>query len=159
MRTIIAALIILIIAGCTEQPEVIPYEYSKIFTGDTKKGWSIRSYQYTEEGKATQTGKLDDCLSDDLYILFANEERRVEIRDNSNKCVEDDPDLLFEGSWSFVNTNATLSLPFPLLTSSVPALPFIVREVAEDRMTLEIFLDDEGTTSYRFNFTAQSLKE
>jgi len=157
MRTFIIASFI-IVSACSEQVEVVPYEYSRIFTGETKKGWTIRSFQYTEKGKATQTGKLDDCLSDDLYIFYANEERRMELLDNNNKCNPNDPDLIAEGSWSFVNTNATLSLPFPLLSTSVPAIPFVVREVAEDRMTLEIFLDEGGTTSYRFNFSVAELE-
>lgn len=154
MNRIFLALV-LFAAACTEQPEVIPYEYSKVFTGETRKGWTIRNFQYTEEGKATQTGQLDDCLTDDLYIFYANEERRMEITDNSVKCDPGDPDLIAEGSWSFSNANATITLPFPLL-ADVP-LPFIVRSVSEDTMTLEIFFGD-GKSSYRFNFRSANLE-
>ena len=151
----IAILLMFVAAACTEQPEPIPYDYTKVFTGDIRKGWSIRSFQYTEEGKATQTGQLDDCLSDDIYIFYANEERRVEIVEGSSKCEPGDPDLIAEGSWSFVNTNATLTLPFPLLADF--PLPFIVRSVEDDRMTLEIFFPD-GKASYRFNFRVAELE-
>ena len=151
----IIILFIVIASACTEQPEPVPYDYTEVFTGETRKGWTIRSFQYTEEGKASQTGRLQDCLADDLYIFYASEERRVEILDNSEKCDSADPNLIAEGSWSFVNTNATLTMPFPLL-ADVP-LPFVVREVEDDRMTLEIFFAD-GKSIYRFNFRAAELE-
>jgi hypothetical protein len=151
----ITILFMFIAAGCTEQPEVTPYTYPKVFTGEEKKGWSIRSFQYTEEGKATQTGQLDDCLADDLYIFFANNERRMEVRDNSVKCNPGDADLIAEGSWSFVNTNATLTMPFPLLADF--PLPFVVRSIEDDRMTIEIFFAD-GKSSYRFNFREANIE-
>lgn len=155
MRYLSLIAILLTALACTEKVEPIPYNYTLKFTGDVKKGWSIRSYQYLEEGKGTQTGHLDDCLGDDLYIFFANEERRVEIRDNDQKCVETDPDLLAEGTWGFSNTGATLTMPFPLLSDG--PIPFIVREVEDDRMTLEIFFSN-NKASYRFNFLAADLE-
>jgi hypothetical protein len=151
----VAIFFMFVAAACTEQPDVLPYNYTQAFTGEVRKAWTIRSFQYTEEGKATQTGKLDDCLSDDLYIFYANEERRMEILEGSSKCNPGDPDLIAEGSWSFVNTNATLTLPFPLLADF--PLPFVVREVEDDRMTLEIFFTD-GKSSYRFNFRDAELE-
>jgi hypothetical protein len=156
----LAIILLMILAGCTEEPEVIPYDYTRVFTGDDKKGWSIRSYQYLEEGKAPQTGRLPDCLSDDVYIFFANEERRMEIRDSDEKCVPEDPDLLTEGTWGFSNTSATLSLPFPLLADPLVfgAVPFIVRDADEDSMTLEIFFGEENEFSYRFSFRAENIE-
>jgi hypothetical protein len=151
----IIILFMLIASACTEQPEPVPYDYTKVFTGDYRKGWTIRSFQYTEEGKASQTGRFEDCLADDLYVFYANEERRVEIHEGSEKCDPADPNLIAEGSWSFVNTNATLTMPFPLLADF--PLPFIVREVEDDRMTLEIFFAD-GKSSYRFNFRVAELE-
>ena len=148
-------LFVMIAFACTDQLEVLPYTYSRIFTGDSKKGWSIRSYQYTEEGKAPQTAQLPDCLADDLYIFFANEERRMEVRDNDDKCSPDDPDLIAEGNWGFSNSGATLTMPFPLL-ADVP-LPFILREAEEDEMTIEIFFND-NKSSYRFNFREADLE-
>ena|SRR5688572_31209140 len=154
MRRIIIA-ISLVTAACTEQPEVIPYEYTKAFTGETKKGWSIRSFTYTEEGKANQTGLLNDCEADDIYIFYANAEKTMEVLNGATKCEPEDPDVLASGSWSFVNANATLTLPFPLIADF--ALPFIVRDVEEDRMTIEIFFAD-GKSSYRFNFRVEDLE-
>jgi hypothetical protein len=151
----ISILFMLIAAACTEQPEIIPYDYTQVFTGESRKGWSIRSFQYTEEGKATQTGQLEECLSDDIYIFYANEERRAEVLEGSSKCSPEDPDLIAEGSWSFVNTNATLTMPFPLFADF--PLPFVVRDVQDDRMTLEIFFTD-GKSSYRFNFRVAELE-
>jgi len=151
----LAILFMLATAACTEPPEVIPYDYPKVFTGEEKKGWTIRSYQYTEEGKATITGQLEDCIADDLYIFYNNAERRMEVLEGGKKCDPDDPNLIAEGSWSFVNTNATLTIPFPLLADF--PLPFIVRSVEEDRMTLEIFFSD-GKSSYRFNFRVAEIE-
>lgn len=146
---------VFIAMACTEPPEVIPFEFSKAFTGEEKKGWTIRSFQYLEDGKGTQTGQLGDCLKDDLYIFYANEEHLMQITNGSHKCDESDPNLIAEGSWSYTTASATLSLPFPLL-ADVP-LPFVVREVEEDRMTLEIFFAD-GKSSYRFNFRSADLE-
>lgn len=155
MRYISLIAIVLVIAACTEEVVPVPYDFTQKFTGEVKKGWTIRSYQYLEEGKGTQTGRLDDCLSDDLYIFFANEERRVEIRDSDDKCVASDPDLLAEGTWGFSNTGATLTMPFPLLGDG--PIPFILRDIEDDRMTLEIFFND-NKASYRFNFRAADLE-
>ena len=151
----LAFILVVIAAACTEEPEVIPYTYTDAITGGDKKGWNIRSYQLLEEGKGTQTGRLSDCLADDLYIFFANEERRMEVRDNDEKCDPADPDLITEGNWGFSNSGATLTMPFPLL-ADVP-LPFILREVTEDRMTIEIFFN-ENKSSYRFNFRVAELE-
>jgi hypothetical protein len=151
------ALIVLIVTcfACTEELEVVPYDYPTIFTGTEKKGWTIRNYQYLEEGKATQTAFLPDCLEDDLYIFFAGTERRFEMRDNDDKCNDEDPDLITEGNWAFSNTGASLTIPFPLLFDG--PLPFVVRNAEEDEMTLEIFFND-NKSSYRFNFRVADLE-
>jgi hypothetical protein len=155
MRKLSFIISLALLAACTEQPEVTPYEYPRIFTGDEKKGWSIRSYQYTEEGSATQTGQLAECIEDDLYIFYANTERKMEIREGNTTCSEGDPDLIAEGTWSFSNTGATMTIPFPLLVDGV--LPFIVREVDDDELVLEIFFND-NKSSYRFNFVEADIE-
>jgi hypothetical protein len=154
MRKVLILLMMTCLA-CTEPLEVVPYDYPQIFTGGDKKGWSIRSYQYTEEGKAPETGHLEDCYEDDIYIFFANEERRFEVWNNKQKCDPADPDLITEASWAFSNTGAALTIPFPLIVNQ--PLPFILRSAEEDRMTLEIFFND-NKSSYRFNFVAEDLE-
>jgi hypothetical protein len=155
MRYILTIILFAFIMSCSEHPEPVPYDFTKKFTGDVKRGWTIRSYQYLEEGKGTQTGRLDDCLADDLYIFFANEERRMEMRDSHQKCNADDPDLITEGTWGFSNSGATLTMPFPLLSNG--PVPFILREMEADHMTLEIFFNDDKS-SYRFNFRSAEIE-
>jgi hypothetical protein len=53
-------------------------------------------------------------------------------------------------TWSFNNATATLTIILPIFSSN--RLPFIVRKLDEDDLTLEIFFDQEGTASYRIYF-------
>lgn len=150
--TIILAALVSTLLSCTEQPEVIPFTYTDIFTGGSSKSWRIRSIQLLQTGKGTQTLGVDPCIGDDIYTFHNTPEHKFVVSEGSTKCSDSDPEIVVDDSWSFVNSNATMTIPFPLLGGTVP---FIVKEASDSRMTLEIyFSDDQG--SYRFNFISTS---
>jgi hypothetical protein len=143
-------IIFAVLFSCTEKLEPQPNQYAKVFTGETRKSWHIRSIQLLEEGKGTQTFGLPDCLSDDQYIFYANVEKTYEVTNGSTKCEAGEPDLIVSDSWEFSNANATMTIIMPLFSDS--KLPFFVRDVDDDELELEIFLDEDNTASYRINF-------
>ena len=143
-------MLMLALWSCSEKLEPKPNQYSKIFTGENKKSWRIRSVQLLEEGKGTQTFGLPECLEDDEYVFYANVERTYEITNGATKCETDEPDLLVSDSWEFSNANATMTIILPLFSDS--KLPFFVRDIDQNEMELEIFLDEDNTSSYRVNF-------
>lgn len=139
--------------SCSETVEPEPNEYSKVFTGEVKKSWTIRSIQFKEEGKGTQTFGLPFCAGDDEYIFYANVEKTFQVSNGPSKCEASEPDLFVSDSWEFSNANATLNIIIPLLSDQ--KLPFVVREASEDEMELEFFLDEDYTSSYQINFTSK----
>lgn len=143
-----------VLFSCSETLEPRPNKYSEIFTGTVKKTWQISSIQLKEENKSPQTFGLPPCMADDEYIFYANVEKTYEISNGFSKCDSGEPDMIVSDSWEFSNANATMNIIMPLLADY--KLPFIVREASEKEMTLEIFLDETNTTSYRFNFTAKN---
>jgi hypothetical protein len=136
--------------ACSEPVKVEPLTYTQIFSGKTKKTWTIRSIQQTQNGKGTQTFTLDPCVYDDQYVFSNDFNKTYQVFDGTNKCVPTDPNLLVDSNWSFVNATATLTIIVPLLSDS--ALPFIVKDIDDTKMTLDIYIDDARTTAYRFNF-------
>ncbi|HEX8038675.1 MAG TPA: hypothetical protein VF490_05970 [Chryseosolibacter sp.] len=142
-----------VLFSCSEALDPQPNKYSEIFTGTSKKAWQISSIQLKEENKSPQTFGLPPCMADDEYIFYANVEKTYEISNGFSKCDSAEPDMIVSDSWEFSNANATMNIIMPLLADY--KLPFIVREASEKEMTLEIFLDEKNTTSYRFNFTAK----
>lgn len=140
--------------SCSETLEPRPNKYSEIFTGTSKKTWQISSIQLKEENKSPQTFGLPPCMADDEYIFYANVEKTYEISNGFSKCDAAEPDMIVSDSWEFSNANATMNIIMPLLADY--KLPFIVREATDKEMTLEIFLDETNTSSYRFNFKAKN---
>jgi hypothetical protein len=142
--------------SCTEEVTPTPYVYTKVLTGETSKAWTIRSISMKEEGKGDVTFSLDDCIKDDHYIFYAGSDRKYELTDGSNKCNASDPDLIISDSWSFVNATASLTIIFPLLSDN--PLPYILREAEDDKMTIEIFFD-EDKASYRIAFRSTGTEK
>lgn len=136
--------------ACSEPLKVEPLTYTQIFSGTTKKTWTVRSIQQVQNGKGTQTFSLDPCVYDDQYVFTNDFNKTYQVLDGSNKCSSTDPDVLAESSWSFVNATATLTIIIPILSDS--PLPFIVKSIDDTKMTLDIYIDDAKTTAYRFNF-------
>lgn len=153
MKKVDIIIIFLLVAGslsCSEEIEPTPYTYSQIFSGKEKKTWVFESIILWEEGKADISYTLSNCISDDQYIFYADSEKKYEVTNGATKCATDEPDLLLTDTWSFINGGATLNIIIPFLSDL--ALPYIVREVSNTEMLLEIFIDQENTQSYRITF-------
>jgi hypothetical protein len=152
MKKVNTAIILLTIGliSCSEEIAPTPYTYSQIFSGKEKKTWIFESIVLWEEDKSEVTLTLDNCISDDLYIFYADSEKKYEVTNGATKCATGEPDLLLTDTWSFINGGATLNIILPFLSDLT--LPYIVREVSNTNMLLEIFIDQENTQSYRIAF-------
>jgi hypothetical protein len=149
-RYITIAGIFSLLLSCSEPLKVVPITYSQIFSGKTKKTWTIRSIQSIENGKGTQTFSLDACVYDDQYVFYNDFGKTFQVLGGSNKCNDSDADVLVDNNWSFVNATATLTMIVPILSDQ--PLPFTVKEVDATKMTVDIYIDDAKTSAYRFNF-------
>lgn len=139
-----------LLIGCSEEIEPTPYTYSQIFSGKSQKTWVFESIVLWEEGKSDISYTLANCISDDLYIFYADSEKKYEVTNGSTKCVTSEPDVIISDTWSFINGGATLNIIIPFLSDLT--LPYIVREVSDTEMLLEIFINSENTQSYRISF-------
>lgn len=144
-------------SGCSEKLEPQPLTYSQLLTGKESKIWLLTSIQIVDE-QNVQTGSayqfFNPCIADDLYVFYANAEKKFEAQEGASKCSANDPDVYVEGNWSLINATATLEFPLPILTGST-AIPFTIKELTANSLTVEYyFLDIDA--SYRFIFTAQS---
>lgn len=152
-KTSVSFLVLLaLLASCREEFETEPYTYTQLLTGTKSKVWRMTGISILEDGQSTQNIPLPDtdCVFDDRYVFYANEEKRYEVLNGRLKCDESEGDVVVSDTWSFSNANATLEFVMPLLAANV-RLPFIVRSLNESRFTAEIFF--EGG-SYRFVFQA-----
>lgn len=139
--------------SCSEALKPVPLTYTKVFTGDDHKSWSIQYLQFKQEGKGDQTFGLDACQADDKYIFYANPDREYAIDNNSTTCTSDiGVSNSITDTWSFVNATATLTIIIPVFSDS--ALPFFVRSATDKQLVLEIFTDQSNTSSYRIYFNA-----
>ncbi|WP_373514947.1 hypothetical protein [Persicitalea sp.] len=161
LLTIILGLLTVGLAGCSEIKEPTPLTYTQLLTGKEKKTWSLTSFEVIDDGE--ESGPVpasqlfsNACEADDQFVFYANAERKYEYINGPTKCASSEPDVLLEDTWTFVNATATLEFAFPLLSSG--KLPYIVKSLTENSMTLEIYLDelDNVDASYRFVFTSAS---
>jgi len=145
-----------ILLSCTEEVKVTPFTFPKAFTGETQRSWVMRSFQILREGKGAitllPTDILIDCVADDIYTFYYDSQRTYRVTDGSAKCNSGDPDTIVESSWAFVNSTAALTIIMPIFSDQ--PLPFILREVDDTKMVLDIYFDDES--SYRLNFRQTS---
>ncbi len=148
VQLIVCGLFLLLTVGCHEELEPTPYTYTKYFTGEISKTWALAYIEETADGEVIDRFPIE-CALDDEYIFSATSDRLYEVKSGSDKCFEDEPPTLTD-TWSFTNATATLTIILPILSSQ--QLPFIVRKVDKDDLTLEIFFDQEGTASYRIYF-------
>ncbi len=143
-----ASLTLLVFSSCTEEITPTPYEYTKVFTGENSKTWKLKFIEYTLDGAVEETFNLS-CASDDQYIFYAGSERAYKAITGAKKCSSDESDVIND-AWSFNNASATLTMVLPFFTES--GLPFIVREAKKKKLEIEIFLDEENSSSYRIHF-------
>lgn len=141
-----------IASACSEEVKVLPFTYPEIFTGETKKTWQIRSIQYIQDGKGTQTFGLDDCVLDDKYEFYNDFQRTYRVLNGAKKCEDDEPSILADSNWSFVNATASFTLTIPLLSST--PINGIAKEITADRMSVDFYLDQKS--AYRVNFKVAS---
>lgn len=142
---------LVITLSCTEEIKPTPYTYTKLITGENSKTWKIKSFEYVVDGEVNDRFSVD-CTSDDKYIFYGNTERAYQVNTGSKRCDATEAGLISD-TWSFTNSNATLIVIMPVFTTDY-ALPFFVRELDEDDMELEIFLDEKNTESYRIKLDA-----
>lgn len=131
--------------SCKEEFEPKPFEYTKLFTGPISRTWELSIIEETLDGKMVDRFELD-CANDDEYIFHATSDRYYEVKTGARKCSNGEPALITH-TWGFNNATATLIVIIPFLSSN--PLPFIVRKLDNDDLTLEIFFDEEGTASYK----------
>jgi len=150
MRNIQLLIGCLIFAGasCREELTPTPYTYTQVFTGVTSKTWKVKFIELAIDGEAEDTFTLS-CDPDHLYTFQANPERGFKVTAGANRCSADEPDVIND-TWSYNSATATLTMILPFFNDT--GLPFIVREARKNKMELEIFLDQENTTSYRIHF-------
>lgn len=156
IKTCLLATVVLGFWGCSENVEPKPLTYTQLLTGKESKAWKLTTIQIIDNGNAPQSigvnQVFDNCIADDVYVFYADAEKKFEAKEGATKCRSTDPDVYLEGSWSFVNANATLEFPFPILSSN--PLPYIVKELTEKSLTIELYFPDIKA-SYRFIFVAQ----
>jgi len=140
-----------LLISCSEEIKPTPYTYTKLFTGENNKTWKIRYYEYTIDGDVEERFNVD-CSADDEYTFYANPERSYEVDTGNNRCNDGELGLIVD-TWSFTNATATLTMIMPAFTNEF-GLPFIVRDVDDDDLEIELFLDQENTESYRIHLEA-----
>jgi len=141
-------LLVTLTMGCREELEPKPFEYPRLFTGNMSKTWALTIMEETLNGELVDRFTVD-CAKDDLFIFYATSDRLYEVKSGNTLCFEGEEGT-FTDSWAFNNATATLTIVVPFLSSS--RLPFIVRDVDDDDLELEIFFDEEGTGSYKLFF-------
>lgn len=156
MRRSFRILIVVTLAltiSCSEEFKPTPYTYTKIFTGENNKTWKINLLEVTQDGKV-QDRWMDDCLTDDRFTFYANGDHSYVCTTGSKKCFAD-PDTeadTYTDTWTFNNATSALLIIVPRLSDQ--SLPYLVRQADKDDMILEIFLDQENTSSVRIHFDA-----
>ena len=136
--------------SCSEELNPQPYEYTRLLTNGSAKTWVLSHYAFTENGEVDNSSILA-CYKDDRHTFWANPEKSIQVTGGENKCVEDEPGMLINDTWSFNNANATLIVEISLI---VGKLPYFIRDLDEDDLVLEIFIDQESIFSYRIYFEA-----
>ena len=150
----IAIAVMLMMLACSEPIKVEPYTYQQVFTGETQRSWTIRSVQYVENGKGAQVIGLSSCGYADSYTFYNNLERSLQV---TTKCNASDPSSVAQNTWSFENATSTLSMIMPLLDSPpYSQIPFVVKEIDDTKMVLDVYLNEGKTAAYRFNFKIAS---
>jgi hypothetical protein len=142
-------------AGCTEDIKPKPATYSQLLTGKEKKAWRFTSIIIVDEGEASSSINAQQvynpCISDDLYVFYADADRTFEAQEGATKCNASDPDVYVTHTWSIVNASATINFYFPIFGAQT----YTIKRLTDKSMTLEYYFKPENL-SYRFTFTAQS---
>jgi hypothetical protein len=147
---IVGLVLILGVASCSEEITPEPFVFSRQFTGENSKTWKVTLFEETLDGKVIDRFTVG-CVTDDQYKFYANPERRTEFKAGASKCFNPAEPAIIVESWSYQSGTATLTMLLPIFADF--PLPFIVREIQDDDMELEIFFEG-NTGSYRIHFDA-----
>jgi hypothetical protein len=153
------SLLLSLAAACSEEVKPIPYTYTQHFTGTTSRTWKLTGLVIKQAGKGDIIFRESDlpqalgsCVADDRYVFYANTLHTYEVQEGASTCQAGAPQLYLSDAWTFSNANATLAFIFPVLSDQ--QLPYFVRNADDTQMELEIFLDENNTSSYRMTFKA-----
>jgi hypothetical protein len=158
--TILSLIIFSLALSCSEEIKPIPFDYSRILSGNTSKTWVLRRWVLLRErdGQVDFTfneySDLNPCMRDDRYIFYRNPEKAYEVNNGFLKCSANEPDVLLSDTWSFTNAGATFYFVLPLIADF--AVPFIVKEIDNKNLTLMVYLDQAGTVKWEFGFESIS---
>ena len=143
-----------IVFSCSEKIEPTPFDYTKIFSGETSKTWKLKSIAFKNAGDPDW--KLTEpCWSDDSYTFYRDDERKFEFETGSVKCDPSEEPYVIIDTWSFSNASATLYFVIPILADF--PLPYTVIDVDKNDLELQIFFDDAGSQSYQLKFESEDF--
>jgi hypothetical protein len=148
---LVLSTVILGTLSCSEEVKPTPLTYTKVFTGQTSKTWSIDKVLVRKIGQDDQPVTLSTCERDDRYIFYANDERLFEVDNGRLSCDATEKQTLVSYTWSFSNSNASLQMVVPHFFGNY-IIPFIVTKATSSDMVLEVFADEKNTISYVFYF-------
>jgi hypothetical protein len=142
-----------VLISCSEEKEVKPFTYTKVFTGENSKTWVIEEVVVKKIGQADQEIELESCEKDDRYTFNADEEKSFVITNGNNKCDPAEEDEYVRDTWSFVNAGSAMNFAVPRIFGFY-IIPFIVKEVNDSSLVVEVYADLENTISYQITFKA-----
>ena len=164
MRTVLRFLLIPVLlggllGGCSEKIEPTPITYSQLLTGTEKKTWRMVSFQSFDNEQSSPVTPianigLDECVYDDLFTFYANDERKLEISEGPTKCEADDDDIFKTDNWTLINADASLEFEIPILGGK---FPWTIKNLTAQTLTIEYFFQDINA-SYRITFNATTTK-
>src|SRR5262245_29057702 len=107
--TIIISIALASAFSCSEEFKPTPYTYSRFFTGENNKTWKINLLEVTSDGDVTDRF-MEDCLTDDRFVFYANAEHSFVVTSGSKKCGDGDnvEADTYVDAWSFNNATSAL---------------------------------------------------
>jgi hypothetical protein len=139
--------------SCSEESDPKTFDTS-VFSGRTSKTWKLAEMVARKTGRPDvpiYQLRYDPCERDDRYTFYASE-KLFEVDNRLFACGGDDSEpILIRYVWSFNSATGSLSMVLPHIFGYY-FIPFTVKEISDDEMELEIFLNEEGTESYGLFF-------
>ena len=136
--------------SCSEESDPKTFD-TRVFSGENQKTWKVVDVVSRKSGReeiSVFQFRYKPCERDDRYTFYTDSDKYFEVSNGLFECDdEQDDELLVAYFWSFNNATGSLSMVFPHIFGYY-FIPFLVKEVDEDEMELEIFLNEEGTESY-----------
>ncbi len=145
-----------ILLSCSETKEPSPLSFTKAFTGNDHLSWKAQFVVLKQTGKGDQKFTLSSCESDDIYTFYAGPDRLYNVDDHGTACTDGGTSYNVADTWSYHTATATLNIIIPPLADQ--QLPFFIRSISDSQMVLEIFLDQDNTSSYRIYFSSTQTK-